>query len=345
MTPPTQLVVAGAGLIGKQHIERIQRLSETHLLAIVDPTDSAKKLATKLQCRYYVDIKDMFADCQPDGVILATPNRLHVDQANLCIDHLCPALIEKPIAVCSEDAKQLIERSNATGVPILVGHHRRHSSMVREAKAMISAGKIGEIKALNMQCWLYKPDDYFDAAPWRKQKGAGPISVNLVHDIDLARHLCGEIVSVHTMASPSFRGFENEDTAAAVIQFASGAVGTVSVSDSVVSPWSWELTSRENPAYPPVQQTAYQIGGTLGSLSVPDLTLWRNSGQPHWWEPLEAISGNQVFSDPLINQLKHLRQVILGNERPLVSGEEGLKSLRVIEALQQSALEQRTVHL
>ena len=90
---------------------------------------------------------------------------------------------------------------------------------------------------------------------------------------------------------------------------------------------------------------AYQIGGTLGSLSVPDLTLWRNSGQPHWWEPLEAISGNQVFSDPLINQLKHLRQVILGNERPLVSGEEGLKSLRVIEALQQSALEQRTVHL
>ena len=91
---------------------------------------------------------------------------------------------------------------------------------------------------------FYKPDHYFEVAPWRKCKGAGPVSVNLVHDIDLLRYFCGEVRTVQAVLSPSIRGFENEDLAATILTFESGALATISVLGQYLSaPWSWELTS------------------------------------------------------------------------------------------------------
>ena len=68
-------------------------------------------------------------------------------------------------------------------------------------------------------CWFYKPDHYFNSAPWRKQKGAGPIYVNLIHDIDLLRYFCGDVRSVFAYGVPSKRGYENEDVASILLKF------------------------------------------------------------------------------------------------------------------------------
>jgi predicted dehydrogenase len=168
--------------------------------------------------------------------------------------------------------------------------------------------------------------------------GAGPVSVNLVHDIDLIRYLCGEVVAVQAIASSSARGFENEDVAGALLEFGTGAIGTISVSDSVVSPWSWEFTSRENAKYPPTSENCYMIGGSEGALSIPDLRIWaHHQGQQDWWTPISATSLIRDTSDPLVNQIRHFRDVILNGVEPIVSGAEGLRTLRVIEAIQESA--------
>ena len=78
--------------------------------------------------------------------------------------------------------------------------------MVKTAKSAIESGAIGDVRAVQATCWFYKPDYYFDVAPWRTKKGAGPISVNLVHDVDLLRHFCGEVKSVRAISVPSKRG-------------------------------------------------------------------------------------------------------------------------------------------
>ena len=122
-------------------------------------------------------------------------------------------------------------------------------------------------------CWFYKPDDYFEVAEWRKLKGAGPISVNLVHDVVDAAFL-REVLRVQAQSVPSSRGFENEELASAILTFDTGAIATVSVSDSVVSPWSWEMTSKEYHIYPHTHASCYMIAGTKGALSIPDLRLW-----------------------------------------------------------------------
>ena len=208
--------------------------------------------------------------------------------------------------------------------------------MIRKAREAIDAGRLGRILTLSGQFWLVKPDDYFEV-DWRRQEGAGPILINLIHDIDLFRYLCGEIVGVQALSSNAVRGNPAEETAVAILRFANGALGTVSASDTVVSPWSWELTTGENPAYPKQDQSCYQIGGTHGSLTIPALELWSHSDKRGWWEPLKRERIPFVPEDPLQAQVRHFCAVIRGEEAPLVSGREGLATLAVIAAVKQAA--------
>ena len=345
MKPALRFAIAGIGLMGKRHEEAIRQVKAAGLAGIVDPSEAGRNYASELDLPWYPSLMDMFGSMKPDGVIVATPTPSHIEQGLECIARGCPLLVEKPLATSAAEARVLVDAAERSGVPLLVGHHRRYNPLIQKARALIEAGEIGQIRAVHSNCWFYKPDYYFDEAPWRKMKGAGPISVNLVHDVDLIRHLCGEIVSVQAQAAPSMRGYENEDVAAAVLCFESGAIGTITVADSVVSPWSWELTAREYPIYPPTMQSCYLIGGTHGSLSVPDLTLWNHRGERDWWSPISASSVPREVSNPLVNQIFHFASVIAGKEEPLVSGREGLKTLQLIEAIQSAARLGRSVVL
>ena len=345
MSAATRLVIAGLGLVGKRHAEAIRRLKNVELVGIVDPSESARRLAADWGLPWFGSLSEMFAEQTPAGVILATPTPLHVDQGLECVAEGCPTLVEKPLATSAADARRLVDAAKDAGVPLLVGHHRRHNPLIQKAREVIESGEIGDIRAVHSNCWFYKPDHYFDEAPWRKQKGAGPISVNLVHDVDLIRHLCGEVVSVQAQAAPSRRGFENEDVAAAVLRFENGAIGTITVSDSVVAPWSWELTSREYPVYPSTSQSCFLVGGTHGSLSIPDITLWTHKGQRNWWNPISATNVPRNASNPLDNQIAHFADVISGKAQPLVSGQEGLRTLQVTEAIQTAARHGETVFI
>ena len=73
--------------------------------------------------------------------------------------------------------------------------------------------------------------------------------------------------------------------------------------------------------------------------------MWSNQGTKSWWNPIEARSVPREFSDPLVNQMRHFGRVISGDETPVVSGLEGMKSLQVVEAIQNSAINAETVKI
>lgn len=345
MRTVAKLAVVGFGLVGKQHAGVISADPSLQLAAIVEPSGTVASDIEAYGAAHFETLPELLQQSEVDGVLLATPTPLHVEQALQCIDARVPVLIEKPIATSVAAATQLVTAAEAACVPVLVGHHRRYSGVVQAAKQAINEGRIGEVCAASATCWFYKPDPYFADAPWRMRKGAGPISVNLVHDVDLLRHFCGEVIAVQAAARPSVRGFENEDLASALLTFASGAVATVSVSDAIAAPWSWEHTAGENPVYPKTNQSCYQIGGSHGSLSVPDLRLWRHENQPDWWAPIEAETLPKHSQNPLAVQAKHFADVIFGDAQPMVSGWEGLRSLQVVEAIQQAVETGATVKI
>jgi predicted dehydrogenase len=275
-------------------------------------------------------------------VIIATPNQLHVQHGLDAVAAGLPVLVEKPIADDVASAVRLVEAAEQARVPLLVGHHRRYNPMIRKAKEIVDSGRLGQVLVLHGHFWVTKPDDYF-AVGWRCEKGGGPVFLNLIHDVDLFRYLCGEIVAVQAQESNAMRGNAVEETAVILLRFKNGALGTVSVSDSVAAPWSWELTAGESPAFPRQDQACYQIGGTLGSLSVPQLDLWSYAGKRSWSEPLSRERAAFAADNPLRLQIRHFCDVIAGKASPLVSGREGLSTLKVIEAVKTAARTGETV--
>src|SRR3954466_9810438 len=93
-----RIAVAGAGAIGQRHIEEIVRSGVAKLAAIVDVSSRAAAVARSNGVALYASLHELFQRDRPDGVVLATPNALHVDQALQCIDHGIPVLVEKPVA-------------------------------------------------------------------------------------------------------------------------------------------------------------------------------------------------------------------------------------------------------
>ena len=338
------IAVVGLGLVGMRHVSAIAKCGHARVSAVVEPRTHGKEFARQQRIPHFETIDDLIATTRPEGIVLATPTPVHFEGALASISAGVPVLVEKPIAETSQRGQAIVEAAEDNGVPVLVGHHRRHNALVRVAKQAIDEGKIGEIRAIHAFCWLYKPDHYFAEATWRTKVGAGPVSVNLVHDIDLLRYFCGAIVEVRAQAVQSRRGFENEDLAAVLLRFQSGALGTITISDSIVSPWSWETTSGEYPVYPKLPQSCYQIGGSHGALSLPDLRIWthENGGQD-WWTPMSATRIPHEANDPLVAQMTHFADVVAGKATPLVSAREGFRSLQVVEAILQSAAEERAL--
>jgi len=182
-----------------------------------------------------------------------------------------------------------------------------------------------------------KPDSYFDEAPWRRAAGGGPLLINMIHEIDTLRYLCGEVTSVQARMSSAVRGLDVEDTVAIGLAFESGAMGTFMLSDAAASAVSWELTSGENPAYPNVPGIdCYVLAGAAGSLGVPTMRLVSYPATPSWWEPLRSEVVDVERRDPLAEQLRHFCTVIRGDAAPLVTGRDGVQNLRVVEAIIES---------
>ena len=274
---------------------------------------------------------------KPDGVIVAVPNQMHVKVGLACIARKIPIIVEKPVADSVAEALELVEAGEKANVPILVGHHRRHNPIMRKAAEIIAGGGIGRVVAANGLWLSHKPKDYFDVT-WRREAGGGPVLINAIHDIDCLRMLCGDVETVSAAASSATRKFEVEDTAAAVLHFKSGALGTLLVSDTVSGSWTWEMGSRENPDRPQDTENCYIVAGTKGSLTVPNLQhRWHEPGQESWSVPLTQLRVPVRPADAYHEQMRNFAGVIRGTEVPVLTGRDGTVTLATTLAITRSA--------
>jgi predicted dehydrogenase len=341
-----RFAIAGAGQIGRVHAARIATSDECRLVALVDPAPAVQAAAQGLDVPLFGSIDEMLAAARPDGVILATPNGLHVAGALSCIAAGVPVLVEKPIADTLADAQTLVDAQRRTGVPVLVGHHRRHSAIIETARQVIASGRLGRLVAVSGSATFVKPDRYFEAAPWRTQAGGGPILINLVHEIDTLRTLIGEITTVQALASSAVRGFAVEDTVAIGLRFESGVLGSFLLSDCAASPRSWEQTCGENPDFDHhADQDCCVIVGTHGSLQLPTMNLLSYPGERSWFETMVRESLPQTPVDPLQRQLAHFCAVVRRETEPLVSADDALRTLAATLAVADAARTGQAIEL
>ena len=336
MTKKIKISIVGTGLMGLQHLKAIELSKNAKVHSIVDLKESTKTISSEKNLKWFKYLDEMLSSGSlPDGVIISTPNQMH-EEHTIEIFKKIPVLLEKPIADSISSAKKIIKSAENNKTPLLIGYHRRYNPISQAAKQEIDKGKLGKIISVHANFWLYKPDKYYNEK-WRTQKGAGPLGINLVHDIDLLSFLLGPIASVQAFKSNNYRKFDVEDSAVIILKFKSGTLGTINISDCIVSPWSYELTAGENQAYPETNESAYFIGGTDGSLQLPNTKFWFNKGTKSWWKPIYTKQIPTRKNHPLINQIEHFSKIIQKKEKPIVSGEDGLNSLKIFDAINKSS--------
>ncbi|MFI7839454.1 Gfo/Idh/MocA family protein [Pseudomonas asiatica] len=338
MNAPLRIALIGAGSMGRQHYQHLLNVPQAQLCAVADPGPQAEAFAAECGVPCFADHRQMLEHAHPEAVIVANPNNLHVATALDCVEAGVPVLVEKPVGVHLDEVRALVEASRRHDVPVLVGHHRRHNPLIAKAHQVIADGKLGRLINVTALWQLQKPDSYFDT-PWRREPGAGFLLTNLIHDLDLLRHLCGEVVQVQAFTRNDVRGFANEDSAAVLLQFANGALGSLTGSDAVAAPWSWELDSGESPVYPRQDgQPCYLLAGTQGALSIPQLKRWHYAEAGSGWHtPLLQSEESIPAGEALTLQLQHFVRVARGEQAPLIDAADGGRTLALIEAIRQAA--------
>lgn len=339
----TRLALVGLGLIGREHAQLILNHPYAELCAVCDPAPESSDFAQSHSIPHFNQWDDMLDATKPDGVIIALPNQLHEPVALACIERGIACLIEKPIAESLPAAWRMTLAAEQSGTPVLVGHQRRHSPDISEAKRVIEAGELGPVIAVNGMTLFDKPAEYFNAE-WRTKAGGGVLLINLIHDIDVLRYLVGEIESIRAFTSSATRGFEVEDTASLAIRFCNGALGTFIISDAAVSPWAWEYTSGQALYHPTQPGASLFLAGRKAALSVSDLYMWRHAHDgEHWQHPLIREYRAPQKSLTYVNQLDHFLNVAQRKAAPLISARDGLYTLAATLAVARAGANGETV--
>ncbi|MDR5802358.1 Gfo/Idh/MocA family oxidoreductase [Caballeronia sp. LZ001] len=332
----TRVGLIGAGAIGRAHLVGAAQAEGVEIVGIADPNVASKALADEFSIPWFADHRALVDQMKLDGAIVATPNALHVPMSLELINAGIAVLVEKPVADTVEEALRLAKAAADADVPLLVGHHRRHNPIIRTARSLIQDGKLGRLVSASVLATFLKPDAYFNEA-WRRTTAAGPVLINLIHEIDLLRFVCGEIASLQAITSNAVRGFEVEDTAAAIIQLKNGAVATITLSDTAASPWSWDTSSGENASFSKNFIESHFISGTDASLALPTLRMWHYAGERGWFHPLADEQVPYASANPYVEQMRHFGAFIRKEEKPVCDGFDAAKTLEVTASVRRAA--------
>ena len=339
----------GMGLIGVAHARTLQKVEECELVAVADVDSKHRETVAALGVKYYQDYEEMIRKETLQGVIIATPNHLHAPMGIACAERGLHLLVEKPITPSLAEADRLIEVARQNKVRILVGHQRRFNARVEKAREIVQGGELGKLVGATITWALLKPAEYFEGPfAWRKEKGGGPILINLIHEIDNLRYICGEVDEVFAIASNRVRNFPVEDTAGVTLRFESGAVGSIFVSDCAPSVSAYEGTTGENPLIYHDFGNCYQFFGSEASLLFPQMKKlsYTDLSKLGWHHPIteQGVKVRQG-DDPYVKEFRHFSKMVSGEEPSRISGEDARRTLEVTLAIQKSGETRQPVRL
>lgn len=335
----------GVGMIGHLHAQILSRMEECDYTGIADVDPQTEKLTMRLGTRFYEDYREMIDKEKPDGVVISVPNQLHESIGCYCLQRGVHVFVEKPIAPTISEAQALIKSARENNVELLIGHHRRFNPMVNATKELIHRGYLGDLVGISVLWAMYKPSEYFVAGDWRKKEGGGTFLINTIHEIDNLRYIYGEIERVYAEASNKTRKFEVEDTVCITVRFEDGVLASVLMSDTAPSLWGYEATMGENTFFHRTNGDIYHFLGTKASLTFPGMmkVYYADPSKMGWQYPLTTEHLDIKSGDPYPEQMSHFYKVIKGEEKPRTSGEDALKTLRVISAVTESVEKRKPI--
>lgn len=334
--------LVGCGTIADTHAEAIAETEYGRLISAFSRTES--NLATfcnKFEVKGYSDYQKFLADGDLDVVVVCTPSGTHLDYGEKAAEAGKHLIIEKPIEVSLDRARRLIGRCQKNEVKLAVIYQNRFVEDVKKLKSIIDEGALGKIVMVDASVKWFRDQKYYDSAGWRgtlSLDGGGAVINQAIHTVDLLLWLCGEVESLQAYKDTlTHKRIEGEDNAVASLRFKNGAIGVFKASTSIVPPQNRAIEIHAENGTAHLDGDRLKLRGT--DLNDDEETKTEESSGAGASSPMAGMSKN--------NHKKQYDQILpafLNDNKPVVSGEDSLKSLAFVEGLYLSADEKRAVY-
>ncbi len=332
--------IVGTGVIAATHAAAIGPIPGARLVAATDVVpERAREFADRHGCAAEPTLDALLARDDVDVVAVCVPSGLHAEvgiPAARAGKHL---VVEKPIDVSLAAADRLIEAADAAGVAMTVISQHRFDPGLVELRRLIDAGALGRLLLGEASTKWFRSQAYYDSGPWRGtwDLDGGSLMNQGIHYVDLLRWSMGPVAEVSAFYATQNHEIEVEDTALAVLRFASGAVGTL-VSSTVV--------------YPGFAQRL-EVSGTGGTVVVEDGAIASSDltddaaqlGLRGTLLPRPAAEPGAASNAAALGVSSHSAQIadllaaVDEGRPPAVTGRDGRDTLEVVRAVYESARE------
>lgn len=323
MAREVKLGLIGCGGFMQHHVNQILEVKSAEIAALVDPSRASIRRMVGSHpslagAPTFADFREMLAEVEIDGVVIATPHTLHFEQIMGCLEAGVHVLCEKPMVCRVDHAKKIMRKAKKTGKVVMISYQRHFSPAFRLAKKMIEEGKLGKltfVSALQAQDWLRGTKGLWRQDP--KLSGGGQLNDSGSHLVDIMLWVTG-LEPTSVFAEISNRGTKVDILSALTLKFKGGAIGTMSVVGD--APGWWE------------DITFY---GEEGGLYVRgDQLLHSYRGKAKWRAELKEMTAKSKYNS---NVDKNFVASILGKEEPQSPPECGLRVAQLTEAAWESA--------
>lgn len=307
--------VVGVGAMGHNHVRVYTRLKNANLLAVSDlMKGTLAEVSKKYNTVGFVDYDNVLKMPEIDAVSVCVPTTYHYEVVMSAIEQGKHVLVEKPIAFTLKEAKDMVKAARKQGVKLATGHVERFNPAVLEAKKLLREKLIGEVVSVSAK----------RVGPFPPRIKDVGVTIDLaIHEVDVMAYLMDSPVSkVYAHVGSRLEKCEYEDHAEIMMEFYNNAIGMLEV--------NW-LT--------PYKKRQLEVTGTDGIISLDyiDQTVEifgknaRNVRVPH--------------REPLMEELNSFLNAILLDEKPKITGEDGIHALKTVLAAMKSAKEKTPIKI
>jgi predicted dehydrogenase len=351
MPEPLGFALVGCGMIARFHARALQEIPSARVAALVSRShESAHKLLRETglpPCPVFPSVEEAVRAPGVDAVIITTPSGAHREPALAAAAAGKHVVVEKPLEITGPRCRDIIDACDRAGVKLCTIFPSRFGDANGTLRAAVEAGKFGRVTLGETTCKWWRSQAYYDEGGWKGTQaldGGGALMNQAIHNVDLLLWMMGAATHVSGFtATLAHERIEVEDTAVAVVRFASGALGVI------------QATTSAHPGSP----KTIAVYGDRGSAVIEQDDVLRWDFTP---ETAEDRAVRERFAtkagrsggaaDPkAISHEGHRRQLadfvaaVRDNRPPKVDGREGKKAVDLICAVYESARTGRTVAL
>jgi UDP-N-acetyl-2-amino-2-deoxyglucuronate dehydrogenase len=325
--------IIGGGNISDTHARAAQAIGGLTVDAVYGANaERTAALASDVGATPYDDF-DRFLAHGLDLVIIGSPSGRHAEQGIAAARRGLHVLVEKPVDISTARVDALLAEVDRAGVKLGVCFQDRLHPDINATKALVDAGRLGRPVLASGRVKWYRPPEYYAGSRWRgtwELDGGGALMNQAIHTVDLLLWMFGPVARVYASTATRVHAIEVEDTAVAVLEFASGALGTIEATTSVYPGYARRI----------------ELTGAEGTIVIEHDRVVRSdmqSGEPAVVSTaggdVNASASSAKVSDTRAHQriIRDFVNAIETGGTPVCDGRDGRRSVALVEAIYASA--------